>query len=126
MRLSNNCIDDKVRSKMSRASSLPSSSKSNHHSTSSTNRINAPTQAEVIKNRILKSEAQNQILQDLLRNKNNNKIDVKIENDDENPSSPYVDVEALSDGDEKVECETGNVTHTHTHTHKIRVPNPIS
>ena len=44
--------------------------------------------------------------QDLLRNKH---IDVKAENDDDNPASPYVDVEALSDGDEKVECETGSV-----------------
>ena len=95
---------------MSRASSLPSSNKNNHQSASSiaSHRTNAPTQAEVVKSRILKSEAENQILQDILKNKN--KVKVKIENDDGNPASPYVDVEALSDGDEKVECETGNLS----------------
>lgn len=99
---------------MSRASSLPSTSKNNHHSnanhstssSTNTNKINGPTQADVVKSRILKSEAQNQMLQDLLRRSGScNKTDVKIENDYENPYSPYIDVEALSDGDEKVECE---------------------
>ena len=102
-------MDDDNRSKMSRASSLPSSSKNIHQSvySVSSNRLNGPTQAELVKSRILKSEAEQQILQDILKNKTINRLDVKVEKDDENPGSPYVDVEALSDGDEKVECYTG-------------------
>ena len=48
------------------------------------------------------------MLQDLLKHGNFNKTEVKVENDYENPNSPYIDVEALSDGDEKIECDQGN------------------
>ena len=92
---------------MSRASSLPSTNKSHHQqscSASSSHRSNAPTQAEVVKNRILKTETENQMMQELLRNNGGNMNEVKVENEDENDE---IDVEALSDGDEKVECETG-------------------
>ena len=43
-------------------------------------------------------------MQELLRNNGGNMNQVKVENEDENDE---IDVEALSDGDEKVECETG-------------------
>ena len=105
MRYTNFAMEDKVKSKMSRASSLPSASKNNSSNTSTnTNRVNALTQAEVVKSRILKTEAQFQIHRNL-----ENNVGIKIEDDElENPDSPYIDVEALSDGDEKVEGEQGN------------------
>ena len=103
-------MEDKVKSKMSRASSLPAASKHyNSNTSTSSNRVNAPTQAEVVKNRILKTEAQSHMLQDLLKHGNFNKTEVKVESDYENPNSPYIDVEALSDGDEKIECDQGNI-----------------
>ena len=40
---------------------------------------------------------------DQLKNKDHLEVDVKVEQHGDNPDSPYVDVEALSDGDEKVE-----------------------
>ena len=43
-------------------------------------------------------------MQELLRNNGGNMNQVKVENEDENDE---IDVEALSDGDEKVDCETG-------------------
>ena len=103
-------IEDNIRSKMSRASSLPSTNKNHQQSTSSLSchRSNAPTQAEVVKNRILKTETENQMMHELLRNNGGgSRNHVKIEHVDVNPESPFVDVEALSDGDEKVECEQG-------------------
>ena len=48
-------------------------------------------------------------MQENLRNNGGYMNQLKVENDDENPESPFVDVEALSDGDEKIECETGNI-----------------
>ena len=89
---------------MNRASSLPSSNKNNSQSSLPVAyRNNTPTQAEVVKSRILKSEAEYQILQGQLKNKDLLEVDVKVEQRGDNPDSPYVDVEALSDGDEKVE-----------------------
>ena len=49
------------------------------------------------------------MMQEILRNNGGNINQFKVENDDENPESPFVDVEALSDGDEKEECETGKM-----------------
>ena len=98
------CAEDAARSKMNRASSLPSSNKNNSQSSLPVAyRNNTPTQAEVVKSRILKSEAEYQVLQDQLKNKDLLEVDVKVEQHGDNPDSPYVDVEALSDGDEKVE-----------------------
>ena len=105
-------IEDDMKSKMNRASSLPSTKKTHHQQSSSSlssHRPNAPTQAEVVKSRILKTETDNQMMQENLRNNGGYMNQLKVENDDENPESPFVDVEALSDGDEKIECETGKI-----------------
>ena len=108
------CVEENIKSKMSRASSLPSTNKTHHQQSSSSSvsshRANVPTQAEVVKNRILKTETENQIMQELIRNNGGHMNQLKVENEEENPESPFVDVEALSDGDEKVECETGKKT----------------
>ena len=109
---------------MSRASSLPSTNKSHHQqsmSSMSSHRSNALTQAEVVKNRILKTETENQMMQQFLKNNGGggNRNHVKVENAEENPDSPFVDVEALSDGDEKVEPEPGKLHEKKTSILKV-------
>ena len=114
-------------SKMSRASSLPSASAKTSSSLISgsstvTNKHGEkPTQAEVVKSRILKTEAELQKhCRSLKCGSGTNSScgdgadDAKAEcggidgaTKEHNPDSPYIDVEALSDGDEKVECEQG-------------------